>query len=90
MVANTDWVAAPTTAIVYNGTLVGKSGGINNATRPAIAARNPSAVTSTMTAASGRKEQSGLTVVGPQGLTDSHAQTFARLSRTSSARKVKP
>jgi hypothetical protein len=90
MVATTDWVTAPTTAIVYNGTLVGQSGGINNATRPAIAARNSSAVTSTMAAATAGKTQSGLTIVGPRGLTDSHAQTFAKFTRNSSVRKVKP
>jgi hypothetical protein len=90
MVATTDWVTAPTTAIVYNGTLVGQSGGINNATRPAIAARNSSAVTSTMAAATAGKTQSGLTIVGPRGLTDSHAQTFAKFTRNSLVRKVKP
>lgn len=38
MQPTTDWLTAPTTTILYNGTLIGQSGGINAQTQPAVAA----------------------------------------------------
>jgi hypothetical protein len=63
----TDWLTAPTTAVSYNGTIVGKSGGINSLTRPAVAAGVASAVTGAVAFASGRTGTPGTNVVGNQG-----------------------
>jgi hypothetical protein len=68
MKTTTDWLTDPATTVLYNGTIVGRSGGVNNATRPALAAKNPTAVTGAMVATAAAKAQSSSTVFGPRGL----------------------
>lgn len=88
--AATDWITSPTTTIVYNGTLVGQSGGIDLAARPAIAAGNANAVTNTLATAAGATAQISLSIVSPRGLTHSNVQTIAKSAGTASAKPVKP
>ena len=86
MVAATDWVTSPATAIVYNGALIGQSGGINLAARSAIATGNVNAVTGTLAMSAAGTKQSAVTIVGPRGLTHSNVQTIARSIGTASAK----
>ena len=88
LVSPADWFTAPTTAVLYNGVVIGKSGGIDNATRPAVAAGNAAKVTGTL--ASGRTAQSTLNIVGQRGLTKGQAQTIAKTAGTSSVPSAKP
>ncbi len=83
MAATTDWLTAPTTTVVYNGALIGKSGGINAATTPVVAPGVASAVTNTLALASGRTARPTTVTVGPGGLAKSQLQTIAKSTKSS-------
>lgn len=81
MAATTDWLTAPTTTIVYNGTIVGKSGGINAATTPPVTPARTFAPTGALALASGRIAPS-TTIVGSGGLAKSQLQTIAKSTKS--------
>ena len=76
MAETTDWLTAPTTIVLYNGTLIGKSGSI-------------SAVTSSQALASGLSQSPNSTVVSGSGLAKSQLQTVTKKTGISSIPKVK-
>jgi len=67
MAETTDWLTAPTTIVLYNGSLIGKSGGI-------------SAVPSSQALASGLTLSPNTTLVSGSGLAKSQLQTITKLT----------
>ena len=78
MAATTDWLTSPTTAILFNGTAVGKSGGIEAELSPAAAAVVAPGVASTLAISSHRVANRTLKVIGPRGVAKSQLQAIAR------------
>lgn len=77
MAVTTDWLTAPSTAILYNGTTIGKTGGIDASQIPAVTPAEPR-VAYPKGVEVLRAVQPALNVVGPSGVTGSHLPAFAR------------
>ena len=82
MASATDWLTTPTTTVLYNGTIVGKSGGINAATTPAVNQAGTFAPNKALAVASSRVAPTMNTVVGPSGLTGSQVQAIAKSTKS--------
>jgi len=82
MAATTDWLTAPTTTVLYNGAIIGKSGGINAVTTPVAAGGLASASTNALALASGRTANPTNVTLGPGGLTKSQLQIIAKSAKS--------
>ena len=80
LATNNDWLAGSSASVLFNGALIGKSGGIGNVAGSAIAAGSTAA----------RTTQSALTVAGPSGLTGSQLRTITNSTAAPSIPTVKP
>jgi len=83
MAVTVDWLTAPTTTVLYYGTNVGKSGGINAATTPVVTPGVASAVTGRLALSPGRTANPTTTAAGPRGLSKSQLQAIAKAAKSS-------
>jgi hypothetical protein len=80
-----DWLTTPNTTVLFNGTVVGKTGGINANTQPAAAVTSANAGAA---AAAARASQASV-VFGPGGLTSSQIRALAKAAPAVPAKTAK-